>query len=398
MNSSPSSNSLNSSLSSPASDLSDDSPTASRRRRSSVSPVYDKAHVDYHRSPVGHSGSATKHSRSPKFSDGDDASTDLRSIQSDMATMGSAADHFPLLPLAAKNLLLLEVSKTGNDHTVARLLSAGAHANARDQRVGSKGWRPLHYAVQGKHPKVVDLLLASGANADLLTDGASGKEMSPLDLAEQHATDASVEYELIRQSLLRHGATMRRRDKQLLLAVKIGPSFCPKSYSRRSVTGSRKAPKVTTFVFQDLEEAGANVNIKDRLGYAPLHYACRHKDKAWGLEAAGHLLALPRTAVNETDDVDERTPLHWAAKRGNKKLVLLLLEHGANVDQVDGELGWSALHFAAFGGHASVVRALISAGAKVSVLDKEQHNAAYWAERGSDPARTFALLAPLMAA
>jgi hypothetical protein len=59
---------------------------------------------------------------------------------------------------------------------------------------------------------------------------------------------------------------MRRRDRQLLIAVQKGPSLSPLKTQRRSLAGSRRTPKTTTYIFQDLVEAGANINTKDKVG------------------------------------------------------------------------------------------------------------------------------------
>jgi len=45
--------------------------------------------------------------------------------------------------------------------------------------------------------------------------------------------------------------------------------------------------------------------------------------------------------------VSGRSPLHFAAETKNTSLALLLLEHGANINEAD-ERGWFPLHFAAY--------------------------------------------------
>ena len=102
--------------------------------------------------------------------------------------------------------------------------------------------------------------------------------------------------------------------------------------------------------------------------------------------------------VNETDDLDERTPLHWAAKAGNAKLVRLLLRSGASPDAADGESGWTALHFAAAYGRAAAARALLAGGAKRTVLDGERRLPSQCAaEAGNSKLVALLLPAPLEA-
>jgi len=66
--------------------------------------------------------------------------------------------------------------------------------------------------------------------------------------------------------------------------------------------------------------------------------------------------------VNAADEKDF-TLLHMAARDGNLRLALLLINRGADVDTVDGEHRASSLGWAAFFGRAEMVEILIDAGA-----------------------------------
>ena len=156
---------------------------------SSLSPA-TPPHVIF-RSPVGHTGASTEHTVAAAAERRENASTDLSSVRSDAATAGSEFDPASL-GLQPLNLLLLETCKASDDddHKVGRLLASGAHVDARDQRLGFKGFRPLHYAAKHGHAKIVDLLLESGASVNLLTEDAYNEgtdPRTPLDIAEEHA-------------------------------------------------------------------------------------------------------------------------------------------------------------------------------------------------------------------
>eukprot|EP00957_Ditylum_brightwellii_P060097 4563924-Ditylum_brightwellii.AAC.1 len=56
------------------------------------------------------------------------------------------------------------------------------------------------------------------------------------------------------------------------------------------------------------------------------------------------------------------TPLHIAAREGHKKVVEVLLSHGADVNNATNS-GWKPIHFAAREGHKEVVKVLLSHGA-----------------------------------
>jgi len=71
-------------------------------------------------------------------------------------------------------------------------------------------------------------------------------------------------------------------------------------------------------------------------------------------------------------DCDLRTPLHWAAWRGNLETVKFLAER-ENVN-AKARTGFTPLHYASLGGFEEIVRVLIDAGAKVSLEDQNQQS------------------------
>ncbi|KAN0120109.1 hypothetical protein V8E51_002317 [Hyaloscypha variabilis] len=64
-------------------------------------------------------------------------------------------------------------------------------------------------------------------------------------------------------------------------------------------------------------------------------------------------------------DIDNRTPLSWAAKRGHKGIVKLLLAKEADVNAADGD-GRTPLRWAFENGHVDVVKLLLEKGADVN--------------------------------
>jgi ankyrin repeat protein len=104
-----------------------------------------------------------------------------------------------------------------------------------------------------------------------------------------------------------------------------------------------------------------------RLGPAlasEIHDAVRAGD----IETIRNLVAQdPR--LLEARDTSRRTPLHRAARRGDTKVVRLLIDMGAEVDAKDGT-GKTALHRAADIPSPETCRILVSAGAGVEVRDE----------------------------
>ena len=116
----------------------------------------------------------------------------------------------------------------------------------------------------------------------------------------------------------------------------------------------------------DLEKANAllkdNPDLvfsKDTNGMTPLHWAA-HK----GSKGVVELMLAGKAEVNAKDN-DGATPLHLAALHGHKDVVELLLANKAEVNAKD-NLGATPLHWAAFDGHKDVVELLLADKAEVN--------------------------------
>ncbi|XP_032940393.1 B-cell lymphoma 3 protein [Catharus ustulatus] len=113
---------------------------------------------------------------------------------------------------------------------------------------------------------------------------------------------------------------------------------------------------------------GASPMAPDRLGRTCAHLACAH------LAAAGprprilrELLRGPGGAPDlQARDYEGLTPLHVAVASGSRESVLVLLEHGADVDAVDIKSGRSALLHAVESGSEEMAELLLQHGASVN--------------------------------
>lgn len=79
----------------------------------------------------------------------------------------------------------------------------------RGGRVNQPGWTPLHYAASGPNPKVVELLLARGADIDAQSPNGS----TPLMMAARYGSEDSV------GRLLERGADPTRLNQRQLGAA-----------------------------------------------------------------------------------------------------------------------------------------------------------------------------------
>lgn len=112
-----------------------------------------------------------------------------------------------------------------------------------------------------------------------------------------------------------------------------------------------------------LIDAGANANARDLAGRTALHM-CIRKDR-------GDLVAalLRRGGDVHMKDASGLNALHHAAQKGQaERIHTLIVEHGAYVDARD-KHGRHALYHALAGGHLAAVRALLDGGASLAKID-----------------------------
>jgi len=121
-------------------------------------------------------------------------------------------------------------------------------------------------------------------------------------------------------------------------------------------------------VLRALDKGGDDVNCRDALGRTPLHYAA-----ARGRREVVCLLLQRKADPNAIDEA-RATALHRAAARGHEVIVSLLVRGSAAVD-AQCLLQMTALHYAAKGNHEGTVKALLRSGADVKLIDNRGRRA-----------------------
>ena len=112
-------------------------------------------------------------------------------------------------------------------------------------------------------------------------------------------------------------------------------------------------------------------NALNESGWTPLHQAAMEDPKK--SEEVAKALLEGGAEPDKVSRLDGKTPLHYAAMDGHKKIVKLLLEKGANPNST-GRNGATPLHLASSGWHPSsgegekedfkqVIKLLLDAGA-----------------------------------
>ena len=115
------------------------------------------------------------------------------------------------------------------------------------------------------------------------------------------------------------------------------------------------------------------INAKDSLGFTPLHWAAQRGNRKV------LIVLLQHGANSRALDDHGKSPLYWAVKKGQEKIAKILLAV-KSVDINDTDLwGMTALHVAARSGQLDIAQDLVKAGAQVNAQDIDGKTPLYWA-------------------
>jgi len=238
-------------------------------------------------------------------------------------------------------------------NVIKSLLEAGADINARS----SQEETALYRASRAGHGDIVRLLLDAGAE----TDGMSS--CRPLYAA------CECGYAEIVDLLLQHGADTNGSS------VSRSPTVAEERADR--VTDSSSLPvccaaqKGYTKIIELLLKYGADVNKKDQLGKSALVYIVELLTLRWSRspqiscpssEERNILISVLSADVTVPSGYDGVSPLHIASSAGMCDIMLELIQHGANCNQLTyNEI--SAVDLACKNGHEAALELLLKNGA-----------------------------------
>ena len=250
------------------------------------------------------------------------------------------------------------------DPAVCRvLIDAGADLQTKNE----VGTSPLHYACASGALDIVKMLVEAGAGV--------------------HATDSQGDPCLTIAAYYGHTETVR-----YLVGL---PEVDVNQQDPEDCTVLHHA-KGHANVAQVLLDAGADIEMKNRNGYSPLHYACASGacevvkmlvEAGAGVrvtsnrgetcltlaayhgrtETVRYLVGLSEVDVNQRDP-DDCTALHHA--KGNANVAQVLLDAGADIEMKN-RVGCSPLLHACASGALEVVTMLVEAGAGVRITDSQ---------------------------
>jgi len=237
---------------------------------------------------------------------------------------------------------LYRASEAGHEDIVRLLLDAGAEST------GSSSRRPLHAACEHGYTEIVGMLLESGADTNASSTASYSYGVRPIDLS--------------RLSLISKGMTTSTTSSSSL----------PICYA---------AQKGCTEIVQLLLKHGADVNKRDELGNTALIYdvmslvaqRCKRSEVLNPLSEETDFSIL-KSILSAGGDVtmssgyEGLSPLHIASSGGMCDLMMELIRHGANCNQLTSSgLGLSALELACENSHVSAVVLLLENGANPDV-------------------------------
>ena len=250
--------------------------------------------------------------------------------------------------------------KNKNGVTILHLLAASQKPSSRDQLLQAiqrfeavdvedeNGMTPLLYALAGKSPEKVKILLKAKANANQ----QSKKRISPLFCAVESGQQAIV------QLLLDYGAKVNE------------PCHITKTTCLMKAIQNEYSD-----IARCLVNHGANVRKANRDGVYPIHLAIQKGDAALMrlLHAQGASLAVV--------DSDGETVAHYASRSKNPKIVEYLVEAGISLQKqteivkpklwqkdISEKKGITPLHIAALTANLPMMKVLIKRGANVEAL------------------------------
>lgn len=235
------------------------------------------------------------------------------------------------------------------------LINAGANVNTQND----DGLTPLMSLVHANDTAAFRLLMADPEIDVNLTSRAYGSALHQacfgarrdLDIIEQ-LVDRGVDVNLTAPGFLAtplHAYCHAQYDRQLDELFEIFRYLIGKGADVNASAGpygsviAAAAARSNSQVLRFLIEEQGSINIHDKFGRLPIHWATFHGvDNLRTLVDAG--------ADINTRDWLGRTPLHWAAFAGRAQVVEYILHdtdgHGVNVDDVDLD-GWTPLCWAA---------------------------------------------------
>lgn len=234
----------------------------------------------------------------------------------------------------------------GYSTIVSMLLNSKADTSSSD----SAGATPLHYAAVNNFADTVEVFL-NFLSCQYVKDEADNEGRSAFLWAASSGADNSI------SCFIQHGVDMLQVDKLGTTAVHVAAS----------------AGHTSTVQLLLKYDSASLMNAKDLVKRTPLSHAC----EMGRIKVVEALIAIGAN-INDAQDQDGLSVLHWAAIGGHADVCQLLVNAGIDVDCQD-LVGRTALHYAAYGGYVNSMLVLLENKAKFNSQDIEGVTSLHWA-------------------
>ncbi|MEZ0226824.1 MAG: ankyrin repeat domain-containing protein [Alphaproteobacteria bacterium] len=274
---------------------------------------------------------------------------------------------------ASKAAQLLTAAKKNETGTIHRLLYEKVDVNTADEN----GVTALMHAVIKENTDTIALLIGQGADVDKpAPDGstarslATGRRNGEMTLFIERLLSDRACYALFDAIRKKdHDKVQEILESKAISDINRGPRRDPWG----SIVGDSWIP-ISLAIAEDnlcaldlLLQAGASANAISEGAKVPLLEAV----STWNASPFIIQKLLDYKADPDAGDAYGKFPLVVAANKGQETTVMLLLEHGANVNINAGQ-GDTAAHEAAEKGHAEILRILKTYNADFTVLNHQE--------------------------
>ncbi|XP_073772335.1 serine/threonine-protein phosphatase 6 regulatory ankyrin repeat subunit C isoform X7 [Danio rerio] len=216
----------------------------------------------------------------------------------------------------------------------------------------------LHIAASGGNVECLKLLLDSGADWSIKDN---------IGRSALHYSSVNGSY-LCTVALVNAGADVNEQDvngcSSLHYAAAAQTSHRVGQVSPDRPTLSSDDEEEALWCLEFLLQSGADPTLRDNEGFSPVHYAAARGDK----HNLKLLMEMSFKCVEDLENCVPVSPLHLAAYNGHCEALQLLCETLVNVDMQDSR-GRTALFLAALRGHGSCVELLLLQGASFSIRE-----------------------------
>jgi ankyrin repeat protein len=278
------------------------------------------------------------------------------------------------LAAGAGDVLVLNAARAANWSDVRSLISKGLPAesvNAAD----SDGTRALHWAIRADEVQIASLLLKAGADPNAETRLG----VTPLYIAAQNGSAEII------KSLLAAGANANKVDRAtgesiLMTAIRSGSTASVQALLSSGADANaaeaqlRATPLMLAAEYghadmvRALLDRGADLHARTRTGATPEPKLPCIDKAGCGSHGVGIIRGgLPEQGIRAPIP-GAMTPLMYAAREGHIDAAKLLIEAGADVNEVD-KNDINPLLMAISNNHIDMARFLIDRGANINAVD-----------------------------